>query len=126
MIIITKSFGKQLKTVKINLGEIKNGLERTFNKNIFRRGDALLFNSFVPLKNCLVAKIRVGHKDQARLLALFLIVNNLKIPFYIAEKNDKKLGANVSLKSQIKKIIKNQVEISIRDFKNGDYEEIKE
>lgn len=126
MIIITKSFRQQLKKTKISLDEINKGLERVFNKNIFRRGDALLSNSFIPLKNCLAAKIRVGYKEKARLLALFLIVNNIKIPFYIAEKNDKKLGANVSLKSQIKKIIKNHVEISIRDFKNGDYQEIKE
>jgi len=48
------------------------------------------------------------------------------MPFYIAKKNDKKSGANISLKSQMKKIIKNQVEISIKDFNNGDYEEIKE
>ena len=126
MIIITKSFSKQLKAIKINLNEIKNGLERVFNKNIFRRGDALISNSFIPLKNCLVAKIRVSYKDQGRLLALFLIVNNIKIPFFIARKNDKKSGANISLKNKMKKTIKNQIEISIRDFKNGDYEEIKE
>lgn len=126
MIIITKSFRKQLKTVKIELEEIKKGLTRVFNKKIFRLGDALIANSFIPLKNCLVAKIRVGYKEQARLLALFLIVNNLKIPFFIAKKNDKKLGMNVSLKNEMKKIIKNQVEISIKDFKNGNYEEIKE
>lgn len=126
MIIITKSFRQQLKKAKVSLDEINKGLEKVFNKNIFRHGDALLSNSFIPLKNCLAAKIRVGYKEKARLLALFIIVDNIKIPFYIAEKNDKKLGANVSLKSQIKKIIKNQVEISIRDFKNGDYEEIKE
>lgn len=126
MIILTKSFGKQLKTIKISLAEIKNGLERTFNKNIFRRGDALISNSFIPLKNCLVAKIRVGYKGQARLLALFLIVNNIKIPFFIARKNDKKSGANVSLKNEMKKTIKNKVETSLRDFNNGDYEEIKE
>ena len=120
MIIITKSFSKQLKTIKISVEEIKSGLERVFNKNIFRHGDALLLNSFIPLKNCLVAKIRVGHKDHARLLALFIIVNNLKIPFFIARKNDKKSGANVSLKNKMKKIIKNQVEIGISDFEKGD------
>jgi len=126
MIIIAKSFRQQLKKTKIGLNEINQGLNRVFNKNIFRHGDALLSNSFVPLKNCLAAKIRVGYKDQARLLALFLIINNIKMPFYIAKKNDKKSGANISLKSQMKKIIKNQVEISIKDFNNGDYEEIKE
>ena len=126
MIIITRSFRKQLKAVKINLDEIKKGLARVFNKKNFRCGDALLSNSFIPLKNCLVAKIRVSYKDQGRLLALFLIVNNIKIPFFIARKNDKKSGANISLKNKMKKTIKNQVEISIRDFKNGDYEEIKE
>src|SRR3990167_4934987 len=126
MIIITKSFRQQLKKTKIGLNEINQGLDRVFNKNIFRHGDALLSNSFVPLKNCLAAKIRVGHKDRARMLALFLIVNNLKIPFFIARKNDKKSGANVSSKNKMKKIIKNQVEISIRDFENNDYEEIKE
>lgn len=126
MIIITKSFHKQMKKTQVSLNEINKGLERVFNKNIFRHGDALLSNSFIPLKNCLAAKIRVGYKEKARLLALFLIVNNIKMPFYIAEKNDKKLGANVSLKSQAKKIIKNHVEISIRDFKSGNYEEIKE
>lgn len=126
MIILTKSFRKQLKTVEIDLNEIKKGLARVFNKKIFRPGDALLANSFIPLKNCLVAKIRVGYKDQARMLALFLIVNNLKIPFFIARKNDKRLGMNISLKNEVKKIIKNQVELSINDFKNGKYEEIKE
>ena len=126
MIIITKSFRQQLKKTKIGLDEISQGLDRVFNKNIFRHGDALLSNSFVPLKNCFAAKIRVGYKDQARLLALFLIVNNIKMPFYIAKKNDKKLGANIFLKSQMKKIIKNQIETSLRDFKNGNYEEIKE
>ncbi|MDO8668475.1 MAG: hypothetical protein Q7K35_05315 [bacterium] len=125
MIIITKSFGKQLKNIKISLDEIKRDLKRTFNKNIFRRGDALISNSFIPLKNCLVAKIRVGYKNQARMLALFLIVNNIKIPFFIARKNDKKSGANVSLKNEMKKTIKNQIEISLKDFNNGDYEEIK-
>jgi len=90
MIIIAKSFRQQLKKTKIGLNEINQGLNRVFNKNIFRHGDALLSNSFVPLKNCLAAKIRVGYKEKARLLALFLIINNIKMPFYIAKKKTTK------------------------------------
>lgn len=126
MIILTKSFQKQLKLSKIEINDIVRGIDRVLNKKILRKGDVLLSNSFISLKNCLVVKIRVGQKQQARLLVVFIIVNNIKIPFFIARKNDKKYGANVSLKSKLRIIIKKKADIALGEFQTGKYEKISE
>ncbi|MBU1160554.1 MAG: hypothetical protein V1768_01195 [Patescibacteria group bacterium] len=126
MIILTKSFKKQLKSSKIKIDDVIKGINRVINQKIFRTGDVLLSNSFINLKNCLVVKIRVGEKQRARMLVLFISVNNIKIPFLIALKNDKKFGSNMSLKSSIKNMIIQKADNALSDFNNGNYNEIDE
>jgi len=100
-------------------------IDRVLVKNILRKGDVILPNSFVKLKNCVVYKTRVGKKQQARMLTIFLIVNNIKIPFLIVRKSDKKLGKNLSMNS-VKKIIKYNVDKILVEFDNNEYDEIGE
>lgn len=126
MIILTKSFKKQLRSLKMEISDVVIGINRVLNKKIFRKGDALLANSFIDLKNCLIVKIRVGQKQQARMLAIFIIVKNIKIPFFIVRKNDKRLGSNVSLKGKMKSIIKEKSEAALEDFNNEKYDKINE
>lgn len=126
MIILTKSFKKQLKSLKMEINDVVKGMDRVLNKKIFRKGDALLSNSFIDLKNCLVVKIRVGQKQQARMLAIFIIVKNIKIPFFIVKKNDKRFGSNISLKSKMKSIINEKANKSLDNFYSGEYDKINE
>ena len=60
------------------------------------------------------------------MLAIFIIVKNIKIPFFIVRKNDKRLGSNVSLKGKMKSIIKEKSEAAIEDFNNEKYDKINE
>lgn len=126
MIILTKSFRKQLKSLKMEISDVAVGINRVLNKNIFRKGDSLLSNSFIDLKSCLIVKIRVGQKQQARMLAIFIIVKNIKIPFFLVRKNDKRLGSNVSLKGKMKSIINEKANRSLDDFDSGEYDKINE
>ena len=126
MIILTKSFKKQLKSLKMEINDIVKGIDRVLNKKFFRKGDTLLSNSFIDLKNCLVVKIRVGPKQQARMLAIFIIVKNIKIPFFIVRKNDKRFGSNLSLKGKMKSIINEKANRSLDNFDNGEYNKINE
>ncbi len=126
MIILTKSFKKQLKSLKIEINDVILGINRVLNKKILRKGDALLANSFIDLKNCLIVKIRIGQKQQARVLAIFIIIKNIKIPFFIVKKNNKKIGSNVSLKGKIKNIIKEKANNALDDFNNEKYNTINE
>jgi len=125
MIILTKSFKRQLDKVKVELSDVISSVNRVLTKKILRKGDAILPNSFIKLKNCIVYKIRVGKKQQARMLIVFIIVNNIKIPFLIVQKNDKKLGQNLSINS-FKKLIKYNVDKSLSEFDNNEFDEIDE
>ncbi|MEA3463690.1 MAG: hypothetical protein U9R14_01260 [Patescibacteria group bacterium] len=126
MIILTKSFEKQLESLKMEINDVAVGINRTLNKKIFRKGDTLLANSFIDLKKCLVVKIRVGPKQQARMLVIFIIVKNIKIPFFIIKKNDKRFGSNLSLKGKMKSVISEKANRSLDDFDGGKYDKINE
>ena len=126
MIILTKSFRKQLKSLKIEINDVIRGINRVLNKKILRKGDALLANSFIDLKKCLIVKIRIGPRQQARMLAIFIVIKNIKIPFFIIKKNNKKIGSNVSLKGKMKSIIKEKADNALDDFNNEKYDKINE
>ena len=109
----------------MEINDIVTGIDRILNKKIFRKGDALLSNSFIDLKNCLVVKIRVGSKQQIS-IAIFIIVKNIKIPFFIVRKNDKRFGSNLSLKGKMKSIINEKANRSLDNFDNEEYDKINE
>jgi hypothetical protein len=125
MIALTKSFRKQLKAASVSIADIIVGINRVLNRGIMRQGDTLLGNSFLKLKNCSVAKIRIGTKQQARMLVIFLIIDNLKIPFFIANKNDKRLGGNLSITTMEKIAMPKAVKV-LGEFYNDEFEKIDE
>lgn len=125
MIALTKSFRKQLKAVNVSVADIIVGIHRVLNRGIMRQGDTLLGNSFLKLKNCSVTKMRVGKKQQARMLVIFIVVDNIKIPFFIAAKNDKRLGGNISI-ATMQKIIAPRAMKLLNEFYNDEFETIDE
>ncbi len=125
MIAVTKSFKRQLKLARVSMADIIVAIDRMLNKNILRKGGALLANSFVNLKNCSVVKMRVGQKQQARMLVVFIIIENIKIPFFITNKNDKKIGNNLSLPA-MKKIITPRALKILDEFYKDEFDKIDE